>query len=311
MSLINAVVRLLALQVIIPLVNMMFIWNLLWESALFIFDLGVSAYRMSVAFAQSPWRPIEPATQQPVEEWLRIQRSRVDFSFLGTPRLPLQARLTLRAQANRRLVSAFGIANSLTTSSPEVHTLFLKEASRVLGVGGGSRWPNLYSVAEFLLERDVDTMKGQNSPLSLADCAQRLCLTVVLVDNFGIDARDIPPETARFIATEINRQWLYSKCDASTAKSEDLNTTLRDLGLRAKDGPVLTPEQVLGIVMPQYETLWRVVLLTFVTAYHRQLRPENISRGADVPDCLGDPNREAEAVKLAKVSKHLAPLTSK
>lgn len=140
----------------------------------------------------------------PIEEWLREQRSIVDFTFLGTPQPSLQARLTLRARPDQRLVSAIGITNSLTTSSIDVHTGFKRMSSEIISPGdaGRMRWSKLYGVAENLLHRDAMAMHKDG--LALADCAQRLCLAVVLVDNFGVDAMSIPIDVLRTITKDIN-----------------------------------------------------------------------------------------------------------
>ncbi|KAK1754365.1 hypothetical protein QBC47DRAFT_216849 [Echria macrotheca] len=245
-----------------------------------------------------------PVDEQPILAWVEDQRATIDFSFFDIPRPPLQKRLELRARANRRLHLAFGIANSLTTALPETHKSFMKEASRVINAGDNMRWVELYDLAELHLGRDAESAENL---LHLADCTQRLCLTIVLFDNFKVDPRDTPPEVSSFIASEINKQWLRSKGDEMTQESSDLNQALRGLGLRGEDGCPMAPQRVLGLIMPQYETLWRVVLLTFVTAYHRQARPENVERVRTVPQCLGNTEQEAEAVKLAKEGLRLYP----
>ncbi|KAK5658481.1 hypothetical protein OQA88_1870 [Cercophora sp. LCS_1] len=245
--------------------------------------------------------------ERAVETWLRNERAKINFTFLGT-KLPLESRLALRAQANKRLLSAFGIINSLTTTSPHQHRVFLSAASKVVNDSenrGNSRWTTLYRVAETFLNQEIRTTKGR---ITLEDCAQRLCLTVVLVDNFGIELTNIPSQTASSIAQEINRQWLLSKCDPRVTRSRTLEASLRSLGLRQAQGDSeLAPEDALAIIMPQYETLWRVVLLGFVTAYHRQRRPATVARGRNVPNCLGNREQEAEAVKLAMEALRLYP----
>lgn len=237
----------------------------------------------------------------PVDEWLRKQRAIVDFTYFGTPRPPLQARLALRAQPNQRLVSAFGITNSLTTTSIHIHNDFLRMASEIINSGDATRWSGLYEAAEKLLNRDAGDVREDG--LALADCAQRLCLVVVLFDNFGLDPMSIPIDTARAITRTINSQWLASKCNQATPKSQHLGNLLDNLGLRGKKGDVLAAEEVLGIIMPQYETLWRVVLLTFVTAYHRQYQPDFVAMVRDVPACLGNKLQEKDALQLAQVSR--------
>jgi hypothetical protein len=133
-----------------------------------------------------------------------------------------------------------------------------------------------------------------------------MALAVVLFDSFGTDPSTIPRSALATITEEINNQWLLSKCHPDDlAPSALLNWTIASLNIKSpSDDRTMTPTEVLSLLMPQYETLWRVVLLTFATAYHHQpaAHPDAVQRTADVPSSLGDPAREKEALKLAKVS---------
>ncbi|KAL2257647.1 hypothetical protein VTK26DRAFT_9362 [Humicola hyalothermophila] len=169
----------------------------------------------------------------------------------------------------------------------------------------------MYTVAESFLEGEVRTaLSDGKGTLRLAESVRCLCLAVVLFDNFGIDPAAIPREKLVVITDEINQQWLRSKCDPNVARSAVLDETIDSLGLGTptwfqvpgqRGSDRITSTEVLGLLMPQYETLWRVVLLTFVTAYHHQpeARADAERRTADVPWCLGDPRRENEALQLA------------
>lgn len=245
------------------------------------------------------------SSQDRVRKWLQQERAVVDFTFAGDT--VLKDRLQLRGRANQRLVSAFGILNSLTTSSVKLHNEFRRTASRALG-NNNARWQRLYSVAEKLLRHEIhDATQCEGGSLALANCTRYLCLTVILVDVFGADPASLPREPVVSIGEEINNQWLQSKYDPKVPRSERLNSALRGLGLTRTSadwaGAVnVTTEEALGLIIPQYETLWRVVLLTFVTAYYRQPRSEVSKRVEEVPSCLGDSGREKEALKLAKAS---------
>ncbi|KAK3369232.1 hypothetical protein B0T24DRAFT_707637 [Lasiosphaeria ovina] len=277
-------------------------------------SLAFAATAVSLAILLTVLKAFEAVK---VESWLQQHRDIVEFRSAGNS-VPLGTRLARRAEANQRLVSAFGIVNSLTSPSVQVHQDFLKTASRVINAGrDNARWISLYCTAETLLRRDISTSKvGKGSGILLADCVRRLCLTVVLTDNFDVDPAAVSAEDVRLITREINQQWLRSKRDPWVTKSTMLNDCLDGLGLRWRAATTrvteqqtekLAPEEILGIIMPQYETLWRVVLLTFVTAYHRRARVENVERGRHVPACLGDCDAESEAVKLAKEGLRLNP----
>ncbi|KAK0704904.1 hypothetical protein B0H67DRAFT_613434 [Lasiosphaeris hirsuta] len=272
-----------------------------WAAGLLIF-VGVVACRWK--FQQS-----KPTVN--LEVWLQQQRAIIDFSFAGHSSSTKEGKLLYRAQANHRLVSAFGIDNSLTTYSTDVHEKFVKLSSKLIN-NSSRRWPELYLVAEGFLERNVENAAAERGQIRLADCVRCLCLIVVLVDAYNINLEGISPDVFLTITREINRQWLESKCDTDAPKSDLLASSLRGLHLKKKLGAGVdisedTPEEALGFIMPQYETLWRVVLLTFVTAYHRQARTEDVRRGESVPGCLGNPVKEKEALKLAKEGLRLFP----
>ncbi|KAK1830714.1 hypothetical protein QBC39DRAFT_260213 [Podospora conica] len=252
-----------------------------------------------------------------VTGWLNTQRAIVDFSFFSSPDAPLpdlSTRLELRAQANARLVRAFGITNSLTTSSIDTNQQFHDKATRLINQASQDpdRWTRLYSLAEGLLKQDVVHTRLAAKPLGLADCVRRMCLAVVLVDNFGDEG--IVHEKGGLlgeIAARVNEVWVKSKCDVGGegGRDEGLEEMIGGLGLRDNkgQGELLRVEEILGIIMPQYETLWRVVLLTFVTAFHRQARKENAERVKGVPGCLGKKGTEEEALKVAQEGLRLYP----
>lgn len=253
---------------------------------------------------------VSTATWSDTAAWLDTQRAIVDFRFFsphGPPLPDVAIRLRLRAEANARLVRAFGIENSLTTSSFHVHKQFYDKATALINEANHNpgRWLKLYDLAGGLLKQDIVGAVLAAQPLGLADCVRKMCLSVVLADNFGEDAivraeRDVLGK----IASKVNKVWVQSKCekDGGGGRDADLEEMINGLGLRGDrgQGEALRVEEVLGIIMPQYETLWRVVLLTFVTAFHRQPRQENVKRVEGVPGCLG--KGDEEALKLAMVS---------
>jgi hypothetical protein len=256
-------------------------------------------------------RLLAPARRQRrvgVEQWIKDQLSIANFNYAGDT--TIQQRLRLRARENRRLTAAFGITNSLTTESPDEHRAFLTTATRLVK-NKGRNWETLYGVAERFLLTEFETAAPSHErqgSLFLAQSVRCMVLAVVLFDNFGIDPATIPRDALVTITEEINTQWLASKCAPDVVlPSGLLNATIDSLRLTSPfhppDHPPLTAVEVLSLLMPQYETLWRVVLLTFVTAYHHQpdARQDAEQRTAGVPSCLGHPTREKEALKLAKV----------
>ncbi|KAK4095850.1 hypothetical protein N658DRAFT_481619 [Parathielavia hyrcaniae] len=243
-----------------------------------------------------------------IREWVQAQRRIASFQYADSPEI--DERLRLRAVENRRLKAAFGIDNSLTTSSPSTHKRFLQTSNGLLS-GKGRSWEQLYRRAETFLKQETQ----DRARLPLAQTVRCMVLAVVLSDSFGVDPASIPRRDLVTVTEEINKQWMLSKCDPDgLAPSALLNATIASISRHMAPQVVArhgegAPEEVLGLLMPQYETLWRVVLLTFATAYHHQpaAHPDAVQRTADVPACLGDPAREKEALKLAKEGLRLYP----
>lgn len=154
-----------------------------------------------------------------------------------------------------------------------------------------------------------DTKKEENNNnlpgLPLAEATRCMCLSIVLYSQLGYNAQHwIYRDRLAVITNEINKQWLESKARPDDVRpSETLNDALRHfLPDDVANPEYMTPEDALGLIMPQYETLWRVVLLTYVTAYYRNdFQEEMYVKAYGVPACLGDGVREREAVKIAKV----------
>ncbi|KAK4222571.1 putative cytochrome P450 [Podospora fimiseda] len=245
-----------------------------------------------------------------IEEWLQEQRSIITFNFVGPTKIK-DEHLVLRARANNGVRQAFGIENSLTTTSPEAHRAFLNLASS--HVNKRTRdWTKLYCAAKAFLEGEIATALDTGKPIQISECIQCACLTVVLFDNFAVDPAALPRQSLVIIASEINKQWLMSKSKApgvTIKKSSLLDETIYSLHLIPYKSihALILPEYVLSVIMPQYETLWRVVLLAFVTAYHRQPSAALAKRVENVPACLGKPDKEKEALKVGKESLRLYP----
>ncbi|KAK3397116.1 hypothetical protein B0T20DRAFT_480702 [Sordaria brevicollis] len=250
-----------------------------------------------------------PIAQEMASQRIDYHRSIIDFSYAG-PKLELEDRLRLRALANSRLVKAFGIETSLTSSSVSVHKEFRKLASASINKSNAD-WQKLYGVAMEVLQEET----AYKSIVPLGQTARCLCFVVVLVSQFGVAENKIDRNRVKLITDEINEQWLRSKVSDGTLRrskklSEYLHTMFEDPETSILKGTAtsISSTQALGLIMPQYETLWRVVLLTYVTAYHRQADRRKLKkRVKDVPACLGNAATEKEALKLAMEGLRLYP----
>lgn len=244
----------------------------------------------------------------------RVQRCRDIIKFNYNEASPdLSERLRLRAGPNKRLVQAFGIISSFTTDDTTIHNTFLNQARRPLQNISPKTWKALFQEATEVLRRDFNVafddehdMKPE-CRLLLAQCVRRLCFKIVFSILFDTNPALIQCQDVNIITGEINTQWLLSKYEVNVSRSELLNSTLERL-LIASSNPDMTPEAALTLILPAYETLWRVVLLTFVSAWHRNSNPLDLERLGSVPDCLGQGNDdEMQARQLAKVRLEYPP----
>ncbi|CAK7235289.1 hypothetical protein SBRCBS47491_009242 [Sporothrix bragantina] len=240
-------------------------------------------------------------------------RNIVDFSFAssGDTKPPnLGNRLALRAKANQHLIDALGIHNSLTTADPSVHRVFLRQATeRLKRMATAKQWRKLYGFCQDgLLERAIaDHQQDYNNKLKLAALIRRLCLETVMYVLFqasGLDKDDV-----NTVCNEINRQWVLSKFALQTESSPLLNDALARL-LQMSYDRELSPQQALELILPSYEALWRVVLLTYVTVCHRQtfVVVHQECNMVDVASALGTGSvQEKRLLQIAKEGLRLFP----
>lgn len=255
-----------------------------------------------------------------------IQRAHDIVSFRHSGKLERCDRLLLRAIPNRRLVLAFGLENSFTTSDPEIHQRFLVTASQTITnlSTDNARWVRLFGFASSTLQRVVANMSSpgqqdgaQGQPttqiLPISSAASVLCFATVLdflysvaeVDEYVFDIKQA------CIATKaIDKLWVQSKDPSRPTSSEDLadlDQAIESLvppSVRISQSPVgnlatcnpLANCNPLDMIIPAYETLWRVVSLTYVHIGFRDHRYGHLEALASIPDCLGTRSKEEDRV---------------
>ncbi|KAK7956435.1 uncharacterized protein PG986_005657 [Apiospora aurea] len=262
-----------------------------------------------------------------------VARGIVNFKFFNVR--TLGERLLIRAFPNQRLVAAFGINNAFTTTDTWVHKRFVRYATALIsGVNADNeQWRHLSLLGQDTLQRLLSTESGHNlgdqqqQRLHLTSTVRILCFVVVLHFLFpGVENIDL--QAARSVTEDINRLWVQSK-DASRPVSKreqdrlvtkirqmlPVNGQLYDLsGLGEQSNP-------LNIILPAFETLWRVVLLTYVHIAFRgigsdgpRVTTESLARGllADLPSHLGTGSeKEITALMISKEALRLYPPTKR
>lgn len=171
-----------------------------------------------------------------------------------------------RAIPNQRLVRAFRINNGFTTIDPTYAREFRGKAIqrlRDVTQGGWSRIRiEVHRFARTYFKKYRSGNKGR-----LDTIVQMVTLKVVLSVFFEVDEDLMTDEAMLRIAQTINSLWIQSKSSAGS-QSGDFRTLehfLKLLGLdwtNDKDNP-------LNMLLPVYETLWRVVARCLIEVVFR------------------------------------------
>lgn len=254
----------------------------------------------------------------------RVKVARDIISFRRINVRTLGERLVIRALPNQRLIAAFGINNAFTTIDPWVHKRFVRYATELINRvnADNEEWRHLSLLGQDILTRYIvesgHDLGDQHRRLHLTSTVRTLCFCVVLHFLFpGVEDFDL--QAARSVTNDINHLWVQSK-DASRPVSrreqDRLVTKIRRMipatgqlydlsGREEQSNP-------LNIILPAFETLWRVVLLTYVHIAFRgigsdgpRVTTEALARDilADLPShlCTGSVD-ESTALMISKVS---------
>ncbi|KAI0975323.1 cytochrome P450 [Xylaria arbuscula] len=251
-----------------------------------------------------------------VEEQLRKHRKIADFSFWNA-KTPGE-RLKIRAKANARLVTAFHLDNSFTTSDVRVHIDFVKKAKHAIHLVGTDDWVKLSAITQKTLDLYLKRFNNDGHRyVALASLVRVVSFSVVLHILFGIDPSDIDLIEAREATKAINRLWIQSKGNLRHLLSYEqkvLDDALKIL--LPNEFPCDNRNHPLNLIMPAYETLWRVVLLTFVEiAYHNtdsQTAEELQEAVRNLPQCFcKGSDAEMRALAIGKEGLRLYPPTKR
>ena len=223
--------------------------------------------------------------------------------------------LEQRAGPNQRLVKAFKIENSFTTTDIAWHKTFLAKADQSIQAIRGEAWAKLFGVAQQALDRARVYIKIENrvgkSHVPLAKLVRITTFMTILNVLFGVNPADTAVEDVVTATDLINKLWIQSKDCSEEAISADDQQRLQTVLANMLPGTAVDPgprENPLNSIIPAYETMWRVVLLTFVSAAFRVTDQETIDQFArvvqSVPQCLGhgeDNTDLRRALAFAKV----------
>jgi hypothetical protein len=166
--------------------------------------------------------------------------------------------LEARAKANARLVYTFGIDNAFTTVQSRRHCQFRTQVTTLLTPD----W--------VVISKAATDQAGQIYPGHLVSLVQSFVLKMIVHILFGRDLAALDNENVSFVAAEINRLWSESKVPHGAmawAKHGKMHRALYQL---LPDCDPLNPQETaLNLILPAFETMWRVVFRCFIEVRYR------------------------------------------
>ena len=173
-----------------------------------------------------------------------------------------------RAYPNQRLVRTFGIDNAFTTINENYRKDFRSHAKGKITLDDG-RWKTIADLAKQLVGSAIPQSGSDVASIRLDSLGQSVTLKISLHVLFDRDPLQLDNELIVEIARSINFLWTESKSTdyPSDADREHLRNALgfifSDMGSNGRRNP-------LNLILPAYETLWRVALFCFIEVTFRQ-----------------------------------------
>ncbi|KAF2232921.1 hypothetical protein EV356DRAFT_504649 [Viridothelium virens] len=166
-----------------------------------------------------------------------------------------------RAYPNQRLQIVFGIDNAFTTTDFKRRMRFKGIASRHLKQFD-TEWRSAGEDARFFVKQRLDQAK---EGVKVAPLIQVLALRLSLQAIHDVDVTTIDDDDLSFVAREINRLWVSSKKNSTLEHWSQQFKLHGALDALCPDSECSIPEKnALNLILPSYETLWRIVLRCFM-----------------------------------------------
>ncbi len=179
--------------------------------------------------------------------------------------------LESRAAPNQRLVHIFNIDNAFTTTDFEYYQSFRKRVKVLLNINE-ERWKHLAETATKLVRYGIQAraLDGSNGTIALVGLVQTVTLKLSIHALFYIPIIQLDDDDIAIIASKINTLWMVSKgsnmTDSTLSDQQALFAALRSIIPHKGTSPRNNP---LNIILPAYETMWRVVLRAFLEVRFR------------------------------------------
>ncbi|KAI2782756.1 hypothetical protein F4815DRAFT_443274 [Daldinia loculata] len=222
----------------------------------------------------------------------------------------LQNRLIARAIPNGRLIDVFGIDNPFTTTSVIIYRRFIQKVGPGLHGTKPEKWLKFFKAASTTLDLILLQFRGVRYSLPLADLARQLVFISILHSFFDVDPKNVNLDDVGIATSSINFLWVHSKTAPQwypLGRRVVLEVALQQI--LPDKFPCSAEDHPLNIIIPAYETMWRVVLLTFVSAGFRNVDQETADQFRKViervPKCFKGKKSKDEGLRLYPPTKRI------
>ena len=188
--------------------------------------------------------------------------------------------LASRASSNIILSHVFRLHNPFVSSSPDLQSAYRRTLSSHFRT---TSWPKVARAAAEAISSHLEEVQPNTQGVALRAMCREVTLAAVL--SALLDVREIESTTLQSIGREIHQLWVAQKkfnkpetiCPTTHARAESLISTLRDTVSRTGSTPPLIQKlleasnqgdeefNTLNILIPSFETMWRVVLYTLLS----------------------------------------------
>ncbi|PLB36138.1 uncharacterized protein BDW47DRAFT_118970 [Aspergillus candidus] len=174
--------------------------------------------------------------------------------------------LRCRALANQRLCAVFGISNAFTNDNHGEVERFIRDTRNRLRLSSGD-WEQLSYVTYASARHTLNLHASSTSGVSLVNLVQILTLRVVLLVLFAMDDEAIYTSDDNLVklASEINKAWMQSKDPSEVHPFEDNISLQKSItAIFPKADRLHGAENPLNLILPGFETMWRISLRVFL-----------------------------------------------
>jgi len=173
-----------------------------------------------------------------------------------------------RAYPNQRLVRTFGIHSAFTTINENYRKDFRSHANGKITLEDG-KWKTIANLAKQLVGEAIPQPGNDIANMRLDSLRQSITLKISLHVLFDIDPLMLDDELTVRIAESIKFLWTESK-STNNPPDADQERLRKALGFILPGVKSNARQNPLNLILPTYETMWRVALFCFIEVTFRQ-----------------------------------------